>query len=86
MHIRIITLLAVALLPAPQQEEERPATIPAKDFQKYRDMIRPYPGEYRWREEIPWLISLGEARRKAAAEGKPLFIWASANSHPLGMT
>jgi hypothetical protein len=47
-------------------------------------LVRTAPGEARW-DEIEWTTSLWEARKKAAAEGKPLFIWA-ANGNPIGMT
>jgi hypothetical protein len=47
-------------------------------------LVRMSPGEARW-DEIPWTTSLWEGRKKAAAEGKPLFIWA-ANGNPIGMT
>ena len=35
--------------------------------------------------EIPWLTDLWEARKLAAREGKPIFMWAM-NGHPLGCT
>ena len=36
-------------------------------------------------QTIPWKIALLDAQRKAAAEGKPIFIWAM-DGHPLGCT
>jgi hypothetical protein len=39
-----------------------------------------------WRNEIPWLTNLTEARAKAAAEGKPILVWIAADGHPLGAT
>jgi hypothetical protein len=47
-------------------------------------MIKPMPGQFAWREEIPWLTSIQEARLKAAAEEKPLLIWIAADGQPLG--
>lgn len=44
--------------------------------------IRPAAGEDRY-AEIPWLTSLWEARKKAAAEGKPILLW-EMDGHPLG--
>ena len=38
----------------------------------------------RW-TEIPWMTDLTEARRAAAREGKPLFMWIM-DGHPLGCT
>jgi hypothetical protein len=37
-----------------------------------------------WRS-IPWRTDLWEARREAAAKGKPLFLW-EMDGHPLGCT
>jgi hypothetical protein len=42
------------------------------------------PGREKW-EEIPWRVSLTEARREAAQRKKPLLFWAMAG-HPLGCT
>ena len=58
--------------------------ISAKEFDRVFALVRPSPNEARW-DEIPWTTSLWEARKRAAAEGKPLFIWA-ANGNPLGVT
>jgi hypothetical protein len=58
--------------------------LPADQFEKFHAMIKPIPGEMSWRTEIPWLTNLTEARAKAAAEGKPILVWMSADGHPLG--
>ncbi len=42
------------------------------------------PGDDVWRT-IPWNTSLLDARRVAAKQQKPLFIWAM-DGHPLGCT
>src|SRR5262245_5945264 len=55
--------------------------VPA-DFDKLRAMIKPRPGAA-LHEQLPWQASLWEARKKAAAEGKPLFVWGMAGE-PLG--
>jgi hypothetical protein len=68
-------LLACALVPQ---------AGPAGELEKVHALVKTSPGEARW-DEIPWMTSLWDARRKAAAEGKPLFIWA-ANGNPLGVT
>lgn len=44
-------------------------------------LVKPVPGESRWME-IPWHPSVWEARRKAAAEGKPLFLLAGSGGAP----
>lgn len=60
---------------------DRPG-ISADQFDKLRALIKPKPGGY---DDIPWMTDLGEARKKAAAEGKPLLVWVG-DGHPLGWT
>ena len=45
-------------------------------------LIRSKPEEVRW-TDIGWETDLWAARRRAAAAGRPLFIWAM-NGNPLG--
>ena len=47
-------------------------------------LIQPTEEESRW-TRIPWLTSLWEARRQAAAKGKPILLW-EMDGHPLGCT
>ncbi len=56
--------------------------LPPKQFAALHALIKPQPGEDKW-AEIPWLTSLWEARRKAAAEGKPILLW-EMDGNPLG--
>ena len=57
--------------------------LSASNFEKvHRDLLP--PADETWKT-IPWKISLLEAQSVAAAEGKPLFIWAM-DGHPLGCT
>ncbi|HET6574901.1 MAG TPA: hypothetical protein VFG68_14945 [Fimbriiglobus sp.] len=44
--------------------------------------VRPAAGEDAY-ARVPWLTSLWEARKKAAAEGKPILLW-EMDGHPLG--
>jgi len=53
-------------------------------YAKLRSAIVPGEGDERWRE-IPWGTSLWDARRQAAAEGKPILLW-EMDGHPLGCT
>ncbi len=53
-------------------------------LEKVHALVKASPGEARW-DEIPWTTSLWEGRKRAAAEGKPLFVWA-ANGNPVGVT
>jgi hypothetical protein len=61
--------------------EKEPRRLSAAAFEALHRMLRPQPGESRWME-IPWYPSIHEARQKAAAEGKPLFIWAGSGGAP----
>jgi len=56
--------------------------VPHDQFEKLQALIKPKPGGL---DEIPWMTSLWEARKKAAEEGKPLFVWAG-EGNPLGVT
>jgi hypothetical protein len=55
----------------------------AETFDQLHKQIRPQPGESRWLE-LPWLIDLHEARQKAAAEGKPLFVLSGGGATGIG--
>lgn len=46
-------------------------------------LIRPQPGESKW-AAIPWMTDLQEARRRAVAEDKPLFVWRAGGGDVLG--
>lgn len=71
------SLLLVPALRA--QEPLRDAT--PEQFAALQKLIKPHAGESRWME-IAWLPSVWEARQKAAAEGKPLFLWAGSGGAP----
>src|SRR5262245_24966954 len=81
------TLAAIACLAlsmpvgAQEPKEKAPAPITPEQFEKVHGLLKPHPGESRWRE-IPWLTSLCEARRKAAAEGKPIVVWTGSGGAP----
>ena len=44
--------------------------------------ILPKVEEKSW-EKIPWRVDLWEARREAAEQGKPIYLW-EMDGHPLG--
>jgi hypothetical protein len=52
------------------------------DATKLRALIRPLDGEDPF-DTIPWEINLWDARKKAAAAGKPVLLW-EMDGHPLG--
>ena len=38
--------------------------------------VKPTPAELKW-QKIPWLLDLADGQRRARAEGRPIFLWAS---------
>lgn len=52
------------------------------DIEKLLKQIRPTWSESGW-SQIPWMLDLTAARKKASDEGKPLFVW-SMSGEPLG--
>ena len=54
------------------------------DFDKLHKTIKPQPGESLF-QQVPWLTSVWEARTRAAAEGKPIFVWSGSGGPPLGI-
>ena len=63
---------------------ELPKPIPPEQFTALHKMIKPQAGESRF-QEIPWLLSVWEGRQKAAAEGKPMLVWAGGWGVPIGV-
>lgn len=51
-------------------------------FRAFQAHIKSRPDEVKW-TGIPWETDLWEARLKAAAVNRPMFIWAM-NGNPLG--
>jgi hypothetical protein len=57
---------------------------PAQKAEQLIEVIAPSKSEAAWLS-IPWETDLAAARRKAAAESKPIFLW-EMDGHPLGCT
>ena len=53
--------------------EAAASKLPAK-FEELHRTIKPQPDEAQY-AQVPWISTIAEARKKAAEEGKPLFIW-----------
>jgi hypothetical protein len=53
-----------------------------KRLESYHKLCKPQRGEWKF-ADIPWEVTVYEARKKAAEEGKPLFLWHMAGE-PLG--
>jgi hypothetical protein len=77
-------LLTVAVGVCGAAEKEQPGPIPPEQFAALHRLIKPQPGELRF-QEIPWLLDVWEARKKAAAEGKPILVWSGAGGAPIGV-
>lgn len=65
-------------------QEKAQALLTPERFEAVHRMIKPQPGELRF-NEIPWLLSIWEARQKAAAEGKPILIWSGSGGAPVAV-
>ena len=76
-------LLCGALALLAGAADARGGELTDAEFRRLHDELAPDPSEA-WRT-IPWKISVLDAQRVAAREGKPIFIW-SMDGHPLGCT
>jgi hypothetical protein len=77
---RFVLAAAVAALVAVPAPAAPPLSL--EDAAKLRAVIRPLEGEDPF-DTIPWETNLWEARKKAAAAGKPILLW-EMDGHPLG--
>ncbi|MFO0966194.1 MAG: hypothetical protein U0793_11505 [Gemmataceae bacterium] len=73
-----LVVAATGFVPAGADET---APLPAERFDKLQRLIKPQTGESRWME-IDWYPNVWEARQKAAAEGKPIFLMAGSGGAP----
>lgn len=80
-------IIAAVFLPVRVSAQDKnliePAAVPTNQFGKLHMLIKPQPGELRF-HEIPWLLDIWETRKKAAAEGKPILVWAGSGGAPIG--
>lgn len=73
-------------LASPWAFADKPAPeVPAAEFDRLFNEIKPQRGESPWRE-IPWLTDVTAARKKASAENKPMVIFTAADGSPLSRT
>lgn len=79
--IPIAALICLAMTVSPARAV---GPIPDSRYDPYRSLIKPRPEEEKWMQ-VPWQSSLWEARKKAAAEGKPILLW-EMDGNPLGCT
>jgi hypothetical protein len=73
-------VLPLGLLAAGTDKSE----LSPENFDKLHKMIKPQSGEALF-HEIPWLLSVWEARQKAATEGKPILVWSGAGGPPVAV-
>jgi len=78
-----LLIRSIGELPALAQPTLAEVNLNAETFAQLGKHIKPQPGESRWME-VPWFLDLHEARQKAAAEGKPLFIYSSGGATGIG--
>lgn len=82
---RSIKTLLAALLVSLAWATDAAAVEPFKQsLADLHAIIKPQADEEAW-AKIPWMTSLWEARKKAAAAGKPILLW-EMDGHPLGCT
>ena len=79
--MRRLFLFALAAVPLAATASAAPPLTDA-DAAKLRKVIRPLDGEDPF-ATIPWETNLWDARKKAAAAGKPILLW-EMDGHPLG--
>jgi hypothetical protein len=80
----LVALSLAALGRAESGPSGHAAAIRAEDYTELLTLIKARAGEAKW-AEIPWLTSLSEARKQAAAAGKPILLW-EMDGNPLGCT
>lgn len=81
LALTALSLLTAALSSAPVPAAEPAAPLDQEAFDKLHALIKRQPGESRWME-IEWHPNVWEARKKAAAEGKPIFFMAGSGGAP----
>ncbi len=74
------SLLTVFLLAAGARAAE---PLSEKDLDALHTMLKPQPGEWKW-AEVPWMLSVKEARKKALEMGRPLVVVLSAQGSIAG--
>jgi len=76
--------LLAGLLATSTGRTEDAKPLRAEDFAKLHKLVRVQPEEQRfW--QIPWKLTIAEAREQAAKEGKPILVWAGAGGAPIGV-
>jgi hypothetical protein len=82
LTICVFAGLAAALAAADRSPSAQRLT--PENLTRLQQLIKPAADEDKW-AQVPWLTSLWQARKRAAAEGKPILLW-EMDGHPLGCT
>jgi len=84
----VMTRIAAAalVLSLAGQADPLPPPIPAEKFERLHKMLLPSGDELAGFWELPWEITIQEARIKAAAQDKPILAYFGANGSVLGAT
>lgn len=80
--LRTILILSLELIPF-RPILAQPTHLKLDDLDQHLKQIKPTWNESGW-SQVPWIMDLNAARKKAAAEGKPLYVW-SMSAEPLGL-
>ena len=72
------TLLILGLAARPGAADD----VKIQDLDSLKKLIKPRVEETKW-EEIPWMVDLWDARKKAAQTGKPIMLW-EMDGNPMG--
>jgi hypothetical protein len=80
-----IAAAAIVLLLA-GEGDPLPPPIPVEKFERLHKMLLPTRDELAGFWELPWEVSVQEARIKAAAQDKPILAYFGANGSVLGAT
>jgi hypothetical protein len=83
MKPALLTLIALSLSSAAYAGSGD--ALNEKNLAALHGLVQPKPEEVIWKDSIPWRTDLWQARREAAAAGKPIFLW-EMDGHPLGCT
>ena len=70
---RLVAAFVAPLLALAVGSRSPAVAPPEDDYVKAAALIKPSILEHQW-TKIPWLISVADGQKKAAAEGKPLLL------------
>jgi len=79
---RFLACGLVCLISGPVVSAAEPISV--DQFNKVHTLIKPDTRDEKW-TKVPWMVSLWQARQKAAELGKPILLW-EMDGHPLGCT